>query len=54
MTSQESDVKIIASQSPSFDGFIETNSDPIRTLQKELERGIPEAMQRGKMLPSNV
>ena len=54
MTSQESDVKIIASQSPSFDGSIETNSDPMRTLQKELERDTSGVMQRGKMLPSNV
>ena len=54
MTSKESDVKIIASQSPSFDDSIGTNSDPIRTLQKDLERGISGAMQMGKMLPSNV
>ena len=54
MTSQESDVKIIASRSPSFDGSIETNSDTVRTLQKELDRDISGLMQRGKMLPSNV
>ena len=41
----------MASQSPSFDGFIETNSDPMRTLQKELERDTSGVMQRGKMLP---
>ena len=54
MTSQESDVKIVASQSPSFDDSIETNSDPVRTLQKELDRDISGQMQKGKMLPSNV
>ena len=54
VTSQESDIKIIASQSQSFDGSIESNSDPIQTLQKELERDISRVMQRGKMLPSNI
>ena len=54
VTSQESDVKIIASRSLSFDSSIETNSDPVRTLQKELERDISGLIQRGKMLPFNV
>ena len=54
VTSQKSDVKIKTSRSPSFDGFIETNSDPVRTLQKELDRDISGLMQRGKMRPSNV
>ena len=47
MTPQESDVKIIASRSPSFDGSIETNSDPVQTLQKELDRDISGLMQSG-------
>ena len=51
MTSQESDVKIIASRSPSFDSSIETNSDPVRTLQKELDRDISGVMQREKCCP---
>ena len=38
MTSLKSDVKIIASRSSSLDGSIDTNSDPMQTLQKELER----------------
>ena len=49
--SQESDVKIIASRSPSFDGPIETNSDPVQTLQKELDRNISGLMQWGKCCP---
>ena len=51
MTSEESDVKMIAGQSPSFDGSIANNFDPMQTLQKELERGISGVMQRGKMHP---
>ena len=41
----------MAGQSPSVEGSIETNSDPTRTLQKELERGISGVMQRGKCCP---
>ena len=40
--------KIIVSESPRFDGSIEANSDPMQTLQKELERDISGVMQRGK------
>ena len=46
--SQESDVKIIASRSPSFDSSIETNSDPVWTLQKELDRDISWTNAEGK------
>ena len=49
--SLESDVKIIGSQSPSFDRSIETNFDPMQTLQKELEPSICGVMQREKCCP---
>ena len=52
--SYKSDVKLIASRGPSFDGSIESNSDPMRTLQKELEDDESGVMQRGKMLLYNV
>ena len=49
--SLESDVKVIGSQSPSFDRSIETNFDPMQTLQKELEPSICGVMQREKCCP---
>ena len=40
--------KIIVSESPRFEGSIEANSDPMQTIQKELERDISGVMQWGK------